>query len=370
MTLRYGLAVLREAVATAWSQRVASIITVMIVAGMCASVVLTTGRTVGAEQAVLSSIDSAGTRSIVVRADPDAGIDTDILLRLSSVRGIEWAGAFGQAVDVRNALLPGATKVPLRSMWTNDPHYIGLDDLTTEITSRTAWGSDIAIEQLGLRDGVGGIVTNDGVDYAVAGSVAVPDYLNFMEPLLISPQDLTAGDVRKVAVLVIVADRPDQVAALSATITSLLAATDSSKVKISTSANLADLRALVQGQLGTFGRGLVIVIFALSALLVAAILYGLVMLRRKDYGRRRALGATRALIVALLLTQVSILSLLGAGLGSAGALVALAATGDPLPDVGFVLATGILAVCVGLVAAVIPALSAARRDPLRELRVP
>jgi putative ABC transport system permease protein len=126
----------------------------------------------------------------------------------------------------------------------------------------------------------------------------------------------------------------------------------------------------VQGQLGSFGRNLVIVIFALTALLVAAILYGLVMLRRKDFGRRRALGASQSLIVAILLTQMAVLSVIGAILGSAGAAIGLIATGDPLPSWDFFTAVCILATVTGLVAALAPALAAARRDPLKELRVP
>jgi putative ABC transport system permease protein len=66
--------------------------------------------------------------------------------------------------------------------------------------------------------------------------------------------------------------------------------------------------------------------------LVAATLYGLVMMRRKDFGRRRALGATRTYIVSLLVTQTAILAIAGIILGLAGAITAAAALGDPLPS--------------------------------------
>ena len=128
--------------------------------------------------------------------------------------------------------------------------------------------------------------------------------------------------------LLVIAARPDLVAPVSTAVQSLLAVDDITKVKLSTSESLAQLRALVQGQLGSFGRNLVVVIFALTAILVAAILYGLVMLRRKDFGRRRALGASQGLIVALLLTQMVVLSVIGVVLGSVGAAIGLAATGE------------------------------------------
>jgi len=140
--------------------------------------------------------------------------------------------------------------------------------------------------------------------------------------------------------------------------------------RLTTSETLASLRALVQGQLGSYGRGLVVAIFTLTATLVAAILYSLVMMRRKDFGRRRALGATRALIVQLLLVQMAALSAVGVIVGSIASAIALALAGDPLPSVDFFAAVAILAMAVGLAAALLPAVAASRRDPLRELRVP
>ena len=362
-------AIIREALASARSQPVASVVSVIMVAGMCATVLLTTGRTVGAEQSVLGSIDSAGTRSIVVRADAEAGLTATVLDRLANLDGIEWAGAFGQARDVQNAAFPDGTRVPVRLAWGDDLKKLGIINLP--LADQSAVASAAALEQLGMPDDVGGAISNDGQQYAVVGSLAVPDYLRFLEPLVIVPQTESADTApAPVSVLVVIAARPDLVAPVSQAVQSVLAVDDVSKVKLSTSESLAQLRALVQGQLGSFGRNLVIIIFALTAILVAAILYGLVMLRRKDFGRRRALGASQSLIVALLLTQMAVLSVIGAILGSAAAAIGLAATGDPLPGWDFFTAVGILAIVTGLAAALIPALAAARRDPLKELRVP
>lgn len=362
-------AVLREAVATARAQPVASVVAIVIVAGMCATVLLTTGRTVGAERDVLSSIDSAGTRSIVVRADPGAGLDTGVLDRLAAIQGIEWVGAFGAARDVTNAAFAGGTKVPARLVWGGELGQLGIP-AEQPVANKTGWASATALAQLGMPDQIGGVTSDDGADYAIAGKMPVPDYLAFLEPLILVPQtsDPTApGDV---SVLVVIAARPDLVAPVSQTVQSVLAVDDPTKIKVSTSESLATLRALVQGQLGSFGRSLVVVIFALTAILVAAILYGLVMLRRKDFGRRRALGASQGLIVALLLSQMAILSLMGAIVGSSAAAIGLAAAGDPLPGIDFFVSVSVLAIAVGMLAALLPAVAAARRDPLKELRVP
>ena len=170
--------------------------------------------------------------------------------------------------------------------------------------------------------------------------------------------------------LVIIADRPDLVAPVAEAVRSVLVVTDPAKITLTTSENLAALRRLVEGQLDSFGRSLDIVVFALTGVLVAAILYGLVMLRRKDFGRRRALGASQALIIALLLTQTGVLALVGATIGGVAASIGLMASGDPFPGWDFVGAVAILSTTIGVIAALLPALAAARRDPLKELRVP
>ncbi len=103
---------------------------------------------------------------------------------------------------------------------------------------------------------------------------------------------------------------------------------------------------------------------------MAILLYGLVMMRRKDFGRRRALGATRSLIVTLLLAQTAILAVIGITIGTAASTIILRISGDPLPGLAFMGALGILTLATAMIAAAIPAIIASRREPIRELRVP
>ncbi len=269
---------------------------------------------------------------------------------------------------MQNTAFADGTRVPVRLAWGDDLTDLGIT--APPIADRSAYASTTALTQLGMPEDAGGIATTDGNDYAVIAAIEVPDYLRFLEPLVIVPQQHDADAAQPISVLVVIAERPDLVAPVSAAVQSVLAVDDITKVTLSTSETFAQLRAIVEGQLGSFGRGLVIIIFALTAVLVAAILYGLVMLRRKDFGRRRALGASQGLIVALLLTQIGALALAGAVIGCAAAAIGLAASGDPLPGIAFFAAVAILAIATGLVAALVPALAAARRDPLKELRVP
>lgn len=362
-----GTALLREAFAAARASPVASALAILMIAGMCAAVLLTSGRTVGAEQAVIGSFDSAGTRSIVVRSAPDAHLDTSILERIRHIEGIEWAGAFGPATDVQNAAFPGGERVPMRLAWSDN---WGALDLPEQLVGDgdIAFASPLALEQLGFSDRLGAVRTGDGAGYAVGGAVSVPDQLRVLEPLLIAPQ--SAESPAPVAVLIVVAETPAMVKMVADTVGTLLAVSDPSKVKLETSESLAGLRSLVEGQLGEFGRSLTLAILSLTAVLTAAILYGIVMMRRKEFGRRRALGASQQFIVALLMIQTALLASLGAVLGTAVSLFTLAATGDPLPGVNYSVGVAVLAITVGVFASLLPAIAAARREPITELRVP
>ncbi|GGR30650.1 ABC transporter permease [Agromyces mediolanus] len=92
--------------------------------------------------------------------------------------------------------------------------------------------------------------------------------------------------------------------------------------------------------------------------------------RRHGRGRRRALGASRRLIVRLLLIQTLILALTGALIGTTVSVLVLELGSDPLPPPAYLFSVGVLSVAVAVLASVIPAIVASRREPVAELRVP
>lgn len=158
--------------------------------------------------------------------------------------------------------------------------------------------------------------------------------------------------------------------ARSSAVISLLGVTDRSKVRIASSEQLATLHDLVSTQLGAFGNNLVLIVFGLMAFVVCATTWGLVLLRRKDFGRRRALGASRRLVIILVTGQAMILAIAGATLGSAAGVAVLAIVGAPAPNLVFFLATTVLAAFVQCLGTLPPAIAASMQDPVKELRVP
>ena len=360
--------VVREALASVRSQPVLSAVTVVMVLGMVLAVMLTTGRTVGAEQRVLSTIDSEGTRTIVVRAEAEAGLTSSAIDRMSGIEGIEWLGGFSAAVDATNSAVPEGKTTPVRSLYGGDLERLGVPP-ASPIPGGLAWASPQALQDLGMPDASGGVTATSGTSYGVAGELDVPDFLEELEPLVIVPQPDARGDER-LSTIVVIARTPELVPAVGDAVMSVAAADDPSKLSLQTSENLAALRSLVGGQLGSFSRGLVLALLAVTGGLLAVLLFSLVMMRRKDFGRRRALGASRGLIVGLILAQTAVLAGVGLMLGVGVSVAVLLATADPLPGVSFTLALCVLTLATALLSAILPAVVASRREPIRELRVP
>jgi putative ABC transport system permease protein len=365
---------LRECVASAASQRVTSAVTIVLVAGMCVAALLTTGRTVAAEQAVLARIDDAGTRSIVVRSDPAAGVTAGLLDQLAAFDGVATAAGFGPITDVRNAAVDGGPPVPVRNGYGEVGGRRLAADAAAAYVGVKAIASRAGAEALRLHDHTGTALSADGETFIVDETLTVPAHLAFLEPLVLVPSSpsspATAQPEDPLAVLVVLARAPHAVAGVEAALRELLAHIPPDQMAIETSADLAAIRAAVRGELGTYSRATVLGILAISGVLVAVTLFALVTLRRKDFGRRRALGATRGTIVGLLLVQVVLLALAGTALGIGGSLAALSAGGDPLPGWDFTAAIAVDGIITAMLAAVAPAIFASRRDPLHELRVP
>ncbi|MGC5628732.1 ABC transporter permease [Georgenia sp. Z1344] len=363
MTVR-AIVLLREAWAWARAERIGSILTVVLVAGLCLSVLMTSGRTVGVEQQVLATIDAAGTRTIVVRAEPEAAVTSDAVERIAAIGTVEQVVGFGPAQDVRSATITGGPAVASRTVHASDlsdilGHRADAVPGSILLTGRGA-------QTLGLADGVGPVTTANGTIAAVVGTVDRPEFLDALG----STAYVVTDEPGPLAIVVVIADAVDAVDQLVPVVQAALMTQQPGSVNVTTSEAFAQVQAVIGGQLGGFGRSLVLGILLALGVLVAGLQYGVVMIRRKDFGRRRALGASRRLIVGLLLLRTMLCAGVGALLGATTGLGVTRALGDPAPGLSFVVALMVLAIAVCVVGAIAPAIVASRREPLVELRVP
>ncbi len=364
---------IREAGLSAINQRAASIITAGVVMASVLAVLLTTGRTVGAEHAVLSSIDSASIRTVIYTIEGQP-IPANTVQKVAAIEQVDWVAGFGIVQETKNQYNPDSKTVFTRDVYTTDFAPFGITKITQSdlqnvpVGSQRAYVSEAAKKDLGLPEVGGGILDSSGMVYPVAGTLIMPTFLEFTPSQALIPRPMTAE--QKIFQLVVTVENPEDLALVTKTVYTMLDVSENTKVKVRSGEEAGKLRAVVEDSMSGYSRQLVLGVLAVMTLLEMAILYGFVLLRRKDFGRRRALGASRPLIVALVLTQTALLAIFGATIGVVVSTVISLATQSPLPPPDFTIATWVLVVGSGIISALIPAIVASRRDPITELRVP
>lgn len=359
-------------VSEAWRIAIASPVSttvlVLITAGVTAFILSTTGQTVRAEQQVLARIDQAGTRLVsVFDSDGTADIPVDAVELVGRLSSVEWVIGLGYATDGRNtALGQGGAPVAVREVWGELPTEVvvngrapGPGEGLIGVDAQTTAGLELPLGSLDVGDH----------QVALVGGFTAGDALGFLQSgVLVRPTDATGARLRSIHVL---ATTPAQVEPLTRAVLGVVGAEDPLKLALETSQTLADVRIAVSGQLGAYGRDLVLAALAASLVLVALVVYGSVSLRRQDFGRRRALGAGRPTIISLVATQSLTVAAIGALVGAVvGTAIVWRLTGGPPTTIRFTLAIIALTILAALAASIPTALIAAYRDPVRVLRVP
>lgn len=367
MTARVG-ATFREGFAIARSQRLATGVCILIVAAVCTIVLGTLGRSSAATRRVLDTIDQAGTRQVIVSdVDGSAQLDASAIGRVENLLGTEWAVGLGAVVDGANSVF-GANGIAVgsRQVFGDIPGSMVLRRLGRLPGPGEAVAGAGAGRTLGMRDGVGSFARSDGRVIPIVGEVELAAPLDSLNDLVLVATDRDVGQVRT---LFAVAEKTYDVAGLGKAIGAVLNPVASRSLRIDTSEELARVRSVVGGELNRSNRSLTLIVLGVGLLLNGLNTFGFVAVRRRDFGRRRALGASRSLVVVLLIIQSASAAVIGVVLGlSVGMAVVLRWEGL-LPGIGFIVGVALLTVLSTVIAVIPPALFAAFRDPVRVLRV-
>lgn len=360
----------RTGLRSAVAQPVPSTVSALVAAAVCVIVLATTGQAAASEARVLGQLDQVGSRTLVFSDSTGrAGLKADRLDALEAVGAVEWILAVGPASDVHNKMLSDAGRVvPMRAVYGSLPAAIGLSRGRLPRPGEAIVGTD-ALADLGLSSPVGAVIDDaDGTIVPIVGAFeAEPPLASLSGGVLVMS---TPGPQAPLQSLVVVARDAGEVDVLSEIVPGVATMTDSTQLTVRSPEVLAQLREVIAGEVGSNTRRLMLLVLGAGLVFTSLTQYGAVFARRRDLGRQRALGASRGDLGLLVLTQVLASSLVGVMIGIGAGLVVVQAIAGNQPAWSFSLGVGILVVISSVLAAVPPAVLAARADPVRILRVP
>lgn len=338
---------LREAFATTWANKVPTILVCLITAAMCVMTISTVGRTAAAEEQVAERINSAGARELVITDMKSAGLFGPSLISMASRFSVtDRAVGLGSPVDLKNTVI-GQAGTPV-------PAWGVIGDLSAVATLKEgrwpqpgeALVSHLALQTLGLQHPVGSTSianSNLAADYAVVGSFIPREPFTDLGKGMIypAPAGSTATNLH-----LILADARQAKIAQGSVIGLLGPLNDPDSIAVRSPVQMTQLHDQIVGDLGSFGRSLLYGALGIGALLVAIVVFADILVRRKDLGRRRALGATRENIIGLMLLRTLI------------------------PAADFCVGIIVLAMLAAGLSSLAPAAYAAHSDPVKVLRTP
>ncbi|GFZ99283.1 FtsX-like permease family protein [Nesterenkonia alkaliphila] len=362
---------LREAAKTAWATKVPSALILLLVTVMCAATLATVGRTAAAEAQLYERLDSAGARVLTVTEpshDSHELINPSTIAMTAGLSSTERALGTITAIDVVNgAVGEGGERVPAWGVY-GDLEQVAVLESGRWPQPGEALVSAEGMERLNLDAPTGWVAPTSvdaAEDWAVVGTFRPRPPFGDYAAGIIYPLSEEAA----VTTLHVVLHDANLAGAAQSAVLQLLDPPAPDHLTVQSPLSMAQLQEELTGDFTTFGRTMLLGVLAGGAFLVAIVVLADVLVRRKDLGRRRALGASRGVIIALVVLRTAIPAMAGAAAGiTAG--VAAARAFDAYPPWDFAAGTAVLAVLAACVSAVLPAVYAATRDPVAVLRTP
>lgn len=361
-------AAVREAARNARAHRATTIMLVLVTIAMTTATFLTAGRAAATEQEVLNSVDAAGPRLIEVTiTEPSPGVTRTTLDRFTNIDHVEWVLGLGPARDVRSSATGSRINVAARDILSPLPPEVTIDPGRQPRSGEAIIGADTQ-QRLQLLHPSGALL-DGGIPRTVVGAFSASGSIENLDRLvLIQP---AADSVDTYATLIyLLADDAQNVESIVRQVRVLAGVNPTESVAVQTSPELVELAAVLAGEVGGLSRQLAIGAIVVGIVLVALTMTLALNARRKDFGRRRALGASRTALISLTLLEAAIPVVVGVVLGTAVGLTAVVLWVGVLPPVSFITAAAVLITLAGSAAAIPPAAAAAIQDPVRILRVP
>lgn len=355
--------------------KVASGLTALLSAAVVVTTLVTTGQTASMEEATLARLASPAARLITITDDDGrARIDPETVEALRSLEGVESVVATGSPTDLQMG--SGRNRYGTQiSMVTIYGTTAGLPEPDPGSPSAAVWLGPAAQKALGWVAPFGTLGDNQGRDYAVMGGFRTEPPFDFLQgqavarPGAASGQRVGGGADPGLSRVYVLASSIEAVPTLERWVPSLVRA-ERRSFSVTTAKDLVSAREVVKQALAQPSRTLMLALLLGCLLLQAANMFALVYGRRRDFGRRRALGASRSAVAFLVIVQTVLPATVGVFVALTVGVWASAALFGSIPPWQFTLGVGTLAILSSLLASIIPALMAVRADPVRLLRVP
>lgn len=355
--------IVREALAGALSARVATALVAVVAGAMCAVALLMAGQAQANRAQAAQRLSAPEARVLSVTTTDGSGIVNPVTVQAS--RSLDSAvavlGLSAPSDAVNSALGRGSTAVPL---------WEAIGDVRSAVTvvdgrwpePGEAIASTTTASAFGLQGPAGGAELNSGRQIPIVG-VYRPDeaFPALGAGILAVPDPQTTGPYASLHVPI---DNVADAGSAQAAVLGILAPPDPSTITVRSPVGAARTALDLDRQLAEYARTQLVTVVGVGALLVAGVVLADVLIRSRDLGRRRTLGITRLDLVLLVCVRTGIAAGLGVVLG--GGLTA-AVLRDQVRLEG-VVGVAVVTTASAVLAAVLPSVFAAHRDPVRVMR--
>jgi putative ABC transport system permease protein len=351
---------LPESVRIASTTRVVSGLVLILAITVPALVLATAGRSVESQAAIIGRIDQGGTNVMtLVGTGPTAVISATAVDRISRLSGVAWVVGLGPVSDVR-IRGTGGSPTPARAYRAvRAPVRFGANP-----SGDGAFVSQGSAARVGVA---GAYSVLDPTATPIVGWFEADDPLGDLNSFVLIPN--TDDNLMLDRIIVATTD-PGWVDAVAGNVATMAGLRASTGVTVERSQSLLDARHAVADEVARRDRESVLVILAAATALACVVVFTGTIASRRDFGRRRALGASQRQLTILVMLTTLWPSLIGAVLGTALGSVYLGSLLGHPPDWRFPVSVGVLTVIALVCSSAPPAAVAATRDPLRVLRVP
>lgn len=361
-----------------------SVLTALSVSVGVIACVATLGLAGNGAQAVSVRFDEFAARSVILEGWDNTGTpDTAELERLARLPGVEGAASYAPLTDAPTiALHPMGEAEPVEAVVMSGPS--GQAAMQASVTEGRWWDTghtqrcdDVVVvgEAVAARFGLGEASLNstvwlDGRPFLLLGVVSSPITEPAISSQVIIPRGpkCEAPGMEVGAPTMRISTTPGAAHAIAAAAPLVLSTTDPTGITARTELEPSGLRSMVLGDSQRLMLVLAAVALVVSMVVITVTLWASVAERRTELGLRRAIGASRGDIVYQIMTESTVLGVVG---GGNGVLIGIIVTLHHAITLGvrgslawqWLAAALFAGVLSGAIGGIVPAVRASRVDP-------